>query len=204
MEKINRNLIKAEDRKLVLELLLKLKIHSKETFIHSLDVANKSVALASAFHIKNDDLNTLYTASLLHDIGKLYIDRSLLHKKNATETECETIKLCHIIGTKAILGEYFDADFVKLASHHHERLNSTGYPEHLSGRKLNMLDRILQVADVTSALELARSYKEAYNAEQVITILDQLVHRGELDYQCVEEMKKIILAQQQKQVQYGS
>lgn len=204
MEKINRNFIRAAERKLVLELLLKLKIHSPETYTHSLDVANKSIALASAFQIKCDELNTLYTASLLHDIGKLYIDRSLLHKKNATESECETIKLCHIIGTKAILGEYFDADFVKLASHHHERLNSTGYPEHLGGRKLNILDRILQVADVTSALELARSYKEAYNAEKVISILDALAHRGELDYLCVEEMKKIILTQQQKQPQCGS
>ena len=204
MEKLNLKLIKDEYQKRVCNLLFKLKTHSKETYEHSLDVAAKSYAIAKNFGIDSSDIKTLYTASLLHDIGKLYIETSLLHKKDATDSEKEIIKLGHIIGTKSILSEFFDADFVKLASHHHERLNHSGYPEHLGARKLDILDRILQVADVASALEMTRSYKDAYKPEQVISILNNLVTRGELDAECVKEIEKIILLSTKNQSQYGS
>ena len=204
MEKINTKLIKDEHIPVVAELLLKLKAHSPETYEHSLDAAGKSFALACAFGIGREDLERLYTASLLHDIGKLYIDPALLHKHDATPSETEIIRLGHIVGTKSILSEHFDSDFVKLAAHHHERLNSTGYPEHIGARKLDILDRILQVADVTSALEMERSYKESYKPQQVIDILDKLVARGELDAACVREIERIILMQTKNPPQFGA
>ena len=204
MDKINKKLLIDKHQNTVLELLLRLKMHSQETYEHSIDVAGKSFALACAFGIDRDDVKKLYTASLLHDIGKLYIDGSLLHKHDATDSEKEIIKLGHIIGTKTILSDYFDADFVSLAAHHHERLNRSGYPEHIGARKLDILDRILQVADVTSALEMARSYKESYKTEQVIAILDDLAARGELDATCVKEIERVILIAAKNQAQYGS
>ena len=193
MENIDINLIKQKHRKIVFELLLKLRMHSEESYIHSLDVAEKSLALAYALGIREEDLQKLYTASLLHDIGKIHVDETLLHKPNATEYERELIRVGHIEGTKAILSEYFDADIVRLASHHHERLNSSGYPEHLNATKLDILDRILQVADVTSALAQNRCYQGAYEPQQVIEILENLVRRGELDKKCVKQIERIFL-----------
>ena len=193
MENIDINLIKQKHRKIVFELLLKLRMHSEESYIHSLDVAEKSLALAYALGIREEDLQKLYTASLLHDIGKIHVDEALLHKPNATEYERELIRVGHIEGTKAILSEYFDADIVRLASHHHERLNSSGYPEHLNATKLDILDRILQVADVTSALAQNRCYQGAYEPQQVIEILENLVRRGELDKKCVKQIERIFL-----------
>lgn len=204
METIDINLIPEKDLGIVVELLSKLKSHSPETYVHSVDVANKSLALANVFSISGDDLKKLYTASLLHDVGKLYIEESLLHKHNATDNEKDLIRFGHIVGTKAILCEHFDAEFVKLAAHHHERLNCSGYPEHLNAKKLDILDRILQVSDVTSALQMNRSYKEAFSAEQVIEILDNLVRRGELDKTCVKEIERLFLDPIKNQSQYGS
>lgn len=193
MEKININLIKEKHRRVVFELLLKLRLHSEESYLHSLDVAEKSLALAQALGIDENELSKLYTASLLHDIGKIHVDEALLHKPNVTDYERELIRVSHIEGTRSILKEYFDEDLVRLASHHHERLNSSGYPEHLNAKKLDILDRILQVADVTSALAQNRCYQGAYAPEQVIEILDNLVRRGELDKLCVKEIEKIFL-----------
>ena len=204
MDNINLNLIKEDCRELVLNLLEYLKKHSKETYLHSIDVAEKAYVLATSLGVKKEDLKTLYTASLLHDIGKLCVAEDLLHKKNATENEINVIRASHIEGTTAILSDYFHSDIVNLAAHHHERLNSSGYPEHLGAKKLNILDRILQVADVTSALEMHRSYKNPYSQEQIVEILDGLVSHGELDPKCVEEIKRIVLdpliAQVQKDV----
>lgn len=191
MENIKTNLIDESYREVVLELLLVLRAHSEESYKHSVDVANKAFSIATAMCIKQDDLKELYTAGLLHDIGKICVERSLLHKKDATAEERELIRVGHIEGTKKILSECFDDDFVRLAVHHHERLNCSGYPEHLNAKSLDTLDRILQVADVSSALEMSRSYKEAYDADRVVSILDNLVSKGELDKRCVRESERI-------------
>ena len=103
--------------------------------------------------------------------------------------------------TKNILSEYFDEDIVKLASNHHERLNGSGYPNHFKAEKLNLKDRILQVSDVTSALLLSRSYKEAFEAERCISILEKLVKDGELCKRCVEEIERIFLTSLTEQPQ---
>ena len=203
MERINQNLIKEKHRALVFNLLGALKNHSEETYAHSVDVAEKAIAIAESLGVGQENYEKLYTASLLHDIGKLYIDEELLHKQNATESELEIIRFGHIVGTKAILCDYFDADFVRLAAHHHERLDSSGYPEHLNASKLDILDRILQVADVTSALAMSRSYKDAYDVDHIVNILNDLVKNGELDEMCVREMEKIYLTPLKEQQQSG-
>ena len=193
MKNVRIKLIKEEHRPIVFELLSKLKAHSKESFVHSIDVADKSLALARVLGIRGVHLERLYVASLLHDVGKVYVDESILHNSNTTEEEREYIRVVHIEGTRSILSEYFDEELVDLAPHHHERLNSSGYPMHLNAKKLGLLDRVLQVADVTSALEMSRCYKDAYAPEQVIEILDKLVSRGELDKRCVKEIEKLFL-----------
>ena len=193
MDTINIKLINEKYKKVVFDLLFQLELHSEESYTHSLDVAQKSMLLANSLGVSKSDLEKLYTASLLHDIGKLYVNEDILHKPNVTNYEREAIRFGHIEGTREILSKYFDDDIVKLASHHHERLNNSGYPEHLNAKKLSILDRILQVADVTSALAMNRSYQDAKSPEKIIEILDNLVCRGELDKTCVNEMKKLFL-----------
>ena len=201
MENLRIDLIKEEYKLVIYELLANLKAHSEETFIHSFDVAEKSFALGTSLNISQDDLSKLYTASLMHDVGKLFIDEKILHKKDITDKEREFIKIGHIKGTKQILDEYFEEDIVNIAFNHHERLDGSGYPDHFSARNLDVLDRILQVADVTSALIMNRSYKDAFEAEQVITILNKLVNCGELDKNCVREIEKIFLEPLKNQAQ---
>ena len=201
MEEIHLNLINEKYRDLVMGLLEHLKNHSEETYLHSIDVAEKTLALATVLKVKKSDLETLYTASLLHDIGKLWINKKILHKSDASEDEVNYIKLDHIEGTTAILSNFFPIDIINLASHHHERLNNSGYPEQIGKENLNLLDRILQVADVTSALEQNRSYQQASSNEQILEILNKLAAKGELDPKCVEEIEKIVLDSSNNQPQ---
>ena len=58
-----------------------------------------------------------------------------------------------------------------------------------------ILDRILQVADVTSALSLTRSYQEAKSSEVVVEILEKLAETHELDISCVKKIKSVLLDQ---------
>jgi putative nucleotidyltransferase with HDIG domain len=193
MDTIYINLINNKHKNIIFDLLLQLELHSEETYVHSLDVAHRAVVLGRSLKVSESDLEKLYTASLMHDIGKLYVDEKILHKPNVTNYECELIRFGHIEGTREILSKYFDEEIVKLASHHHERLNNSGYPERLNAKKLGLLDRILQVADVTSALAMNRSYQEASSPDKIIKILDNLVSRGELDKKCVKEIERLFL-----------
>lgn len=195
MERININLINEQYRPIVFELMFQLKNHSQESFEHSIDVAEKALLIAKAFGVAPSEHELIYTASLLHDIGKLHVDPELLHHPNATHEELEIIRTTHIEGSKTILSNLFDENIIKLATHHHERLNRSGYPEHLKAKQISLFDRILQVADVTSALSLPRSYQEAKSPEVVVAILEKLAETHELDISCVKKMKDILLNQ---------
>ena len=79
MEKIKTHLIDKKHREVVLEMLLMLRAHSEESYVHSVDVANKAFSMAISMCINQEDLQKLYTAGLLHDIGKICVARNLLH-----------------------------------------------------------------------------------------------------------------------------
>ncbi len=193
---INLNFIHKENKHKVKALVDVIRVHSKETYKHAQDVANISLALGQALKLPTEQLANLYTAGLLHDIGKLSIRKEILHKTHCSEEEVDYIKEAHIQGTKAILTGYFDKEIVDLCCHHHERLNGSGYPEKLVGSQLSIGDRILHIADTISAMSLKRSYVEVpYTEEQIVDQLKALAAKGELDhslvYLAIEKMKSI-------------
>jgi|GEM_PF-159913 len=193
---INLNFIHKADKHKVKALVDVIRVHSKETYKHAQDVANICLSLGQALKLPIEQLANLYTAGLLHDIGKLSIRKEILHKSHCSEEEVEYIKEAHIQGTKAILTGYFSKDIVDLCCHHHERLNGKGYPEGLTGCQLSLGDRILHIADTISAMSLKRSYIEVpYTEEQIVEQLKSLAAKGELDHTlvhlAVENMQNI-------------
>ena len=179
---INLNFIHKQDKHKVKALVDIIRVHSKETYKHAQDVANISLSIGQALKLPVEELANLYTAGLLHDIGKLSIRKEILHKKDCSEEEVEYIKEAHIQGTRAILTGYFDSKIVDLCCHHHERLDGSGYPAGLSGSALSLGDRILHIADTISAMSLKRSYVDVpYSDEQIADRLQFLADKGQLD-----------------------
>jgi HD-GYP domain-containing protein (c-di-GMP phosphodiesterase class II) len=98
---------------------------------------------------------------LLHDIGKIAIDESVLNKEGRlTEAEWEAVRRhpeigWRILGTVGELGE--------LANHvlsHHERMDGTGYPQGLRGDDIPLQSRIISVVDAYDAMTAMRSYRK--------------------------------------------
>ena len=135
-----------------------LRAHSLESYKHSIDVANIVLILAKQFKLNKNGTRKLYTAAIMHDIGKLKVPSELLHKKERpTDSEFKILRYGHITGTKEILEKCnFDPDIIEIAYSHHEQIDGNGYPR----QKINLstMDQILIVADLTSAIMMTRSY----------------------------------------------
>ena len=166
------------DRAKVKELMHKLKDYSKETYDHSIETANIAVIIAQRFGYSEDELEMLFYASVLHDIGKTKIDKEILHSPNKLTNEEFAEMKKHIQYSYEML-EDFPEQMREIALHHHEKLNGNGYLG-LKEDELSEFDKILTVADITSALHIKRSYKEAYTPEEIASKLQENVDKGEL------------------------
>lgn len=149
---------------------LALTIDSKDKYTrgHSLRVANYSRKIAEALGLSSMDIETIYNAALLHDIGKIGIPDSILLKPGKlTPEEFEIIK-SHTITGHRILSSM---DAFKIASdvarHHHEKWNGLGYPDGLSGDDISLVSRIVGMADAFDAMNSNRAYRSRLTKEEI-------------------------------------
>jgi putative nucleotidyltransferase with HDIG domain len=128
---------------------------------HSFRVASYAVAIARELRWKEKDIEAIYVAGLLHDIGKIIIDRSVLNKgEKLTVQERNEIKkhsqISYDILTKIKFPWENIADFVR---HHHERMDGSGYPDSLIGKELSDGVKVLALADAFDAMTTDRPYR---------------------------------------------
>lgn len=129
---------------------------------------------------KSDYVAEITLASLLHDIGKTAVPKSILSKRGKlTEDEFAVVKT-HTEIAGSIIGranQSFAAHFGKdsylafardIALHHHERWDGNGYPHQLKGEDIPLSARIVAIADVYDALRSRRPYKEPWSHEAAV------------------------------------
>ena len=106
----------------------------------------------------------------------------------------------HVNHSKRILKGQVSEEILETVYRHHEKLNGKGYPSHVEGKELTLLQRILTVADITSALNDSRSYKGEFSKEKTIAIITDMTKNGELDPQItkfiIEEYDTVLQEQQ--------
>lgn len=102
----------------------------------------------------------------------------------------------HVVVTEKILSKVrFNKNFAivpKWAASHHEFLNGTGYPKHLTAKELDLETRILTVADIYDALTAIRPYKNAIPDNKSITMLRNMAEEGKVDGQIVEWLSEAL------------
>ena len=143
---------------------------SLETASHVNRVANISELLARLDGRLNDEeIKTIYLAAPLHDIGKILIDDTILHKNGSLSEEEFDIMKNHSYYAHKILSKS-EKKLIKagaiIAHEHHENYDGSGYPRGLSGAEIHIYGRIVAIADVLDALTHKRAYKEAWSFER--------------------------------------
>ena len=153
---------------------------SEHTVCHTANTTSISVQLGEIFNLSAQELQALHDGASFHDIGKIAIPVEILEKTGKLTPEEMKIMMTHVEQTESILRGEVDDEICDIAVRHHERPNGKGYPNHLTAPELTLMQRIVAVADVLSALSGKRSYKERFPKDQVLSILSEMRERGDL------------------------
>ncbi len=130
---------------------------------HCERVMKYSLAIAKQIDLSDTQLDDLMFGSMLHDIGKIGIPEEILNKKGLyNDEEYNSMKLHPEIGYKILSGIEFFANSSKIAYSHHERYDGKGYPLSLKGDDIDILARIVSVADAFDAMTSSRPYRDKH------------------------------------------
>jgi len=142
---------------------------------HSMRVANYSVEIARALALDSDLIDTIALGSELHDVGKIGVSESVLHKAGKlTDAEYRHIMEHTVIGAR-ILGPLMrDAPgALAIVRSHHERLDGSGSPDGLKGKQIPFEARLVSVADAFDAMTSVRPYRPSLAVNHAMRELEE-------------------------------
>ena len=141
--------------------VIDLKSFDYYKYYHAVNVAVLSLLIGIEYGLGRVQLYELGTASLLHDVGNVFIPKSILNKRGKlTQEEFEIIKSHSQMGFE-YLREHFDISIEACmgALQHHERYNGTGYPNKLKKDEISVYGRIIAITEVYDALTSQRPFR---------------------------------------------
>lgn len=129
---------------------------------HSERVGIYSSMIAKALFFFEWDKNKLLYTALYHDIGKVFISKEILHKKDKlSQAEYLIVKEHVKTGYEMLQGLKLAEDISEAVLHHHERYDGKGYPDGLANFEIPLFSRIISIADAFDAMTSDRAYRKA-------------------------------------------
>lgn len=151
-----------------------LKKHDAGTFSHLLNVAILAMNFASRLGYKKDDCLDIGIAALFHDIGKIYVARKILQKKEQLSAEeFEAIKSHTTLGAYTLLrhSETLGILPIVAAFEHHRGFDGNGYPKLAFPQKPHEVSLLIAICDSYDALMQRRTYKRDYPPRLIFDIM---------------------------------
>ena len=146
----------------------------RDTNSHNYRVTIYAIRLAEAAGMGRSAIRGLIKGAFLHDVGKIGISDSLLHKPAAlTPQEARSME-AHVQHGVDILARYaWLKDAMDVVRYHHEKYDGSGYLAGLRGQVIPLPARIFAIVDVFDALTSTRPYKEAASIGETLEIMQQ-------------------------------
>ncbi len=169
-----------------------LDLRDRETEGHSRRVAELTAKLAQAMGVKEEEIAHLRRGALLHDIGKIGIPDSILHKPDRLTNEEWVVMRRHPQFAYSML---YPIEYLRPALDipysHHEKWDGTGYPRGLKGKAIPLAARLFTIIDVWDALTSDRPYRPAWSRGEALNYIRDQSGRH-FDPQVVELFFKVI------------
>jgi putative two-component system response regulator len=190
----------------VYRLTIAAEYRDKETGGHIRRISLYSQLLARFLGLAETEVEAIFFASPMHDVGKIGIPDSILLKPGKhTGNEFEVMKTHTLIGAEILRDS--DSDILKAAKevalNHHERWDGLGYPYGTKGEAIPISGRIVNIVDIYDALRSARPYKEPFDHESSCAIISGMDARFDPTVynafkECAGEFKRLFDENQQE------
>ena len=149
-----------------------LDLRDRETEGHTQRVTELTVKLAKILGMSDDEIIHIRRGALLHDMGKIGVPDSILHKPAALTDEEWTVMRKH---PQYVYDMLYSVEYLRPALHipycHHEKWDGTGYPRGLKGEQIPLAARLFTVVDVWDALTSDRPYRPAWTQEDALIFI---------------------------------
>jgi len=151
-----------------------LDMRDHETEGHTQRVVEETIRLARAMGVMESELANVRRGALLHDIGKMGIPDSILHKPGPLSAEEWAIMSQHPVYAQEMLAPIAHLRAaLDIPRYHHEKWDGSGYPDGLKGEQIPLTARIFAVVDVFDALTSNRPYRSAWPSNKAIEYLQE-------------------------------
>jgi putative nucleotidyltransferase with HDIG domain len=150
-----------------------MEAHDRDTARHQVRVAMIACAIARELGWDEEQVQPLWVASLLHDVGKISVSQKILNKPGQLSAEEFAQVRLHAEAGYAMLNDIpLPWPIAEAVRQHHERIDGSGYPRGLKGDDILPMARVLAIADVLDAMTSIRSYRPASELEAALVVLE--------------------------------
>jgi HD-GYP domain-containing protein (c-di-GMP phosphodiesterase class II) len=157
-----------------LKLTQTLVLRDPDNAGHAGRVTELALRVAAAMEVGTHRIKAIKAGGPLHDIGKLHVDRAILDKPGALDSEeLDEIRTHPELGARMIEGIRSLRAAYGCVLHHHERWDGGGYPYGLGGNAIPLEARILAVADAYDAMTSHRPYREPRSREEALAEVER-------------------------------
>ena len=175
-------------------LISAVEIRDPYTAGHQRRVAKLAVAIATDMELPPEQIESIRFASLVHDIGKIYVPAEILSKPGKlTEVEFELIKM-HSQASYDILKKIeFPWPVAEIVLQHHERIDGSGYPKGIIGKEMMLEAKIINIADFIEAYSSNRPYRPAFGIDIALNELTRnrgILYEAEIVDVCLKLFKE--------------
>jgi len=176
----------------ILTLQTALEEKDEYTAGHTQRVTKYAEMIGRELSLAAEEMVVLERACQLHDIGKLVLDNSCIQKPGPLDDrEWALVKKHPAVGENIIKPLRFLEREGPIVRHHHERVDGKGYPDGLTGAELDILTKIITVADSFDAMTSMRSYRVNLNHDGAIAELRRCAG-SQFDGAVVETFARLI------------
>jgi putative nucleotidyltransferase with HDIG domain len=160
-------------------MALAVEIRDPYTSGHQHRVAQLAQAIAEEISLSAADVEGVYMAASIHDIGKISLPAEILSKPvKLTEIERKMIQAHSKVGYDILKGIDFPWPIAQIILQHHERMDGSGYPHGLGGNEILIGARIVGVADVVETMASHRPYRPSIGLDKALE--EVMKNRGRL------------------------
>ena len=168
-----------------------LKRKDETMYKHAVDVATLSAITAGELNLTKVDMTNIMLGALVHDIGKVLIQESLLTKINLTKDEEAILKKHPTQGYKLVKRDNLDDNIADIVLEHHEKYDGSGYPFQKDNKDISLYSKIVAVCNTFNNLITNGEHGVPYTPDKAVKVIISLAKK-DFDTDVVKAFQKAV------------